>query len=122
VAKVLLVDDEVGLLAMTLRWLVEDKLEVVACHSVEAARTIMDAWRPDVLITDVRVAGSNGIYLAVLAAQRVPPVPAIVMSGFDDPVLKQEVRDLNGAFILKPLHRQHLVNEVRRALPDSSAS
>jgi len=64
--------------------------------------------------------GTNGIYLAVLAAQLAPPVPAIVMSGFDDPVLVKEASNLKARFLTKPLSRDQLLAAILS--PDDQSS
>jgi DNA-binding NtrC family response regulator len=110
--KVLVVDDDASVIAIVFRWLVDDGFDVVACHSVEAARRCFDAWLPDVLITDVRVDGTNGFFLAVIGSQRTPPVRTIVMSGFADPVLQLEAKKLNAPFLSKPLNRAQVLQAV----------
>jgi DNA-binding NtrC family response regulator len=111
--RVLVVDDDVSVLAMVMRWLSDAGLEAVTCQTVETARVCLDAWRPDVLVTDVRVDLTNGLHLVVLARQRVPPIKSIVMSGFDDPVLSNEARAEGASFLLKPLSREQLVGLIR---------
>ncbi len=108
VSKVLVVDDDVGVLSLIARWLSEAGIETVTCQTVETAKVCLESWSPDLLITDVRINGTNGIYLAVLASQRVPRVPSIVMSGFNDPVLAEEAKHLNAQFLNKPLSRDQL--------------
>ena len=109
---VLVVDDDVSVLAMVVRWLSDAGLESVTCQTVETARVCLEAWRPDVLVTDVRVNLTNGLHLVVLARHRVPTIKSIVMSGFDDPVLTEEARAQNASFLLKPLSRKQLLGAI----------
>jgi DNA-binding NtrC family response regulator len=109
---VLVVDDDVSMLAIVLRWLFEAGHEAVTCQTVETATVCLQSWAPDVLLTDVRVGGTNGIFLAVLANQRVPRPTSIVMSGYEDPVLANEARSENARFLLKPFSRDQLLEAV----------
>jgi YesN/AraC family two-component response regulator len=96
------------MVGITFRWLVDDGCEVVACHTVEAARVCLEPLKPDVLLTDVRLGKDNGFFLAVMASQKAPATRIIVMSGFDDPVLRLEAQKLNAEYLLKPLDRDRL--------------
>ncbi len=110
--KVLVVDDDVSVLAMILRWLSDAGLEAVTCQTVETGRVCLEAWRPDALVTDVRVNLTNGLHLVVLARQRLPTIKSIVMSGFNDPVLTEEARIQHASFLLKPLSRTQLLGAI----------
>jgi DNA-binding response OmpR family regulator len=71
----------------------------LCASTVEAAFAALAAGQPDLLISDVRLEGENGLQL--LAAPK--RIPAIVITGFADPGLEMEARDLGGDYFLKPL-------------------
>ena len=117
IKKVLVVDDEVPVLALVLRWLADSGFEVVACQTAEAGRACLESpWKPELLITDVRVAGANGLHLAV-RAQQLLGTPSIVMTGYNDPVLEKEAQSLKAPFLLKPVTRDQMAEAIRSVFP-----
>jgi len=81
---VLIVDDDAGVRALLERLLAEAGLEIATAAGVAEARQLAPAWRPDVLLADVRLADGSGIDLAVelLAAQ--PGLRVVRMTGSDE--------------------------------------
>jgi len=111
VRRVLIVDDDDQVLGLIERWVREAGLEPVACRTFEAARDCLAQHRPNVLLTDIRLDGMNGLYL-VLLAQRLPNVSSIVMTAFDDPGLHKEAEHLNARYLVKPVTRDELVAAI----------
>jgi DNA-binding response OmpR family regulator len=85
--------------------------EVVACRTFDDAREQLLTEAFEVLVTDVRLGAFNGIQLAVIARSQAPDMKIIVFSGFDDPVLKEEVASLGARFLLKPVTADMLLAE-----------
>lgn len=113
---VLIVDDDDQVLRLLSRWTRQAGLEPAAYQTLEAAETHLLAQPPDVLITDIRLDGWNGLYLVVLA-QAYPGVSSIVMTGYHDPVLLEEAVGLNAQFLLKPLTRRALLAAIANSGP-----
>ena len=90
--RLLIVDDDIGLLDAMKRSLKESVQTVVACDSFERARQKLKDQPFDALITDVRLGAFNGLQLAVMARDMYPKMRLIVFSGFDDPVLRRTPR------------------------------
>ena len=110
--RVLLVDDEPGLLDALRTALSRAGCEVVACRTFDDAREQLLTEDFDVLVTDVRLGAFNGIQLAVIARNRAPDMKIIVFSGFDDPVLKEEAAGLGAKYLLKPVTAEFLLEEI----------
>jgi DNA-binding NtrC family response regulator len=114
---VLVVDDDhatrVGLLALLTR----AGYRVHAAADYEEARRALQT-RPDLLVTDVRLRDFNGLQL-LLGSH--PFVPAIVISGFLDPVLEAEARGLGADFVLKPISPTDLLSLIARKLAKSTS-
>jgi DNA-binding response OmpR family regulator len=107
--RVLIVDDEPGLLdAMTTAFQRAGR-NVVGCRTFEAAREKLLAEEFHCLITDVRLGAFNGLQLAVIARNRTPDVAIIVFSGFDDPVLRDEALHLGARYLVKPVSAERLL-------------
>ena len=100
--RLLIVDDDIGLLDAMKRSLRESVQTVVACDSFERARqTLKDQF--DALITDVRLGAFNGLQLAVMARDMYPEMKLIVFSGFDDPVLRADAEQIGATYLVKPV-------------------
>ena len=67
---------------------------------------------PDLLITDIRLSGYNGLQLVF----RFPNLPAIVMTGYADPVLERDASQAGATYIRKPLNVNELLQLVREKL------
>jgi DNA-binding NtrC family response regulator len=73
---------------------------VLPCATFENARTTLTDGGVDSLIVDVRLGMFNGLQLVHLARQMHPTMRLIVMSGFDDPVLRAEAESAGATFLL----------------------
>ena len=114
--RVWLVDDDASI-----RWVLERAVRNAGMlpKAFEAAEPVLAALRsevPDVLITDVRMAGQSGIELLKLLHTGHPDLPVIVMTAHSDlgtAVLAYQ----SGAFeyLAKPFDIDHAVELVRRA-------
>ncbi|MCP8615905.1 response regulator transcription factor [Salirhabdus salicampi] len=70
---------------------------------------------PDIIITDIRMPEMNGIEFISLLRRKLPNIPVIVISGYDDftyarDALKLGVKD----YILKPVNRSELADTLYR--------
>ncbi len=101
--KLLIVDDDVGLLEAMQRALRDSLRTVVACDSFEKARQMLKDQSFDALITDVRLGAFNGLQLAVMARDLYPDMRLIVFSGFDDPVLRADAEQIGATYLVKPV-------------------
>ncbi len=122
-AKILVVDDEPALREIFAQW-----LKVLGCGDVrtasdgEAALAAIAARPIDLLVTDVRMPVMDGVALVRRLGTLGDTVPSIVfVSGFGD-VDNREMYDLGvEAFLAKPLHRENLVDCLKRAVDDREA-
>ena len=117
---ILIVDDDAGLGLFLANLLEHAGYDTAAICSVPHALEMMQQRAPDLLITDVRVAGRNGLSLLIMGPQ--PPVPAIVITGFVDETIEREARRLGAEFLLKPFDSQTLCAMVARRLGAAPSS
>ena len=114
--RVLVVDDEADM-----RWVLEGLFrdagfDVVTASDGTAALACLTETEPDVVLTDVRMPGTDGIALLHSCRQRDADLPVILLSAVEDletavGAMKQGAYD----YLAKPFDRAHLVGAVRRA-------
>lgn len=109
---VLLVDDDPAVLRMITSWLTFAGHQVIPCTTFESAKRALATETPDLLVTDVRLGAFNGLQLVVLAKVDHPQMRAIVLTGYDDPVLREEAAATGAAFLVKPIEAQQLLESV----------
>ena len=90
---VLLVDDDAAARTALTKLLWQFEYLCTAVASYEEARSVLREYTPDLLITDVRLGTHNGLHLIVNS----PKVPAIVITGFDDPMLRKEAERMGAS-------------------------
>ena len=99
-ARVLIVDDdEVYLEGM--KELLEDAGYVVdLAGSFDDGKQRLREHSPDLLIIDVRLGAFNGLQLISTGRVRIP---AIVVTGFDDTVLRADADGFGASYVVKPI-------------------
>jgi DNA-binding response OmpR family regulator len=110
--KALIADDDPAILQLIERWMRGSGYEVRTFANFGAARRGLDEWRPDVLIADVRLGDFNGLQLVIHARADNPSISAVVVSGFDDIVLRGECTAVGAAYLLKPLRLEALLEAI----------
>ena len=83
-AKILVVDDEITMIQITSELLRAEGHEVLSCSHLEAALGLLEAHKPELVITDVYLERSkpNGLTLLAKAKAMNPPPIVIVITGF----------------------------------------
>lgn len=114
---VVVVDDDVSCLVAVEQILQHWGLETRTFRTFDEARAYLSQARPSVVIVDVRLGNYNGLQLLHFSRQQSPDTLWLVVSGFDDPVLRSEATKLGAAFLTKPLDLQRL----RQYLPGAQA-
>ena len=117
--RVLIVDDDASTrvgLSELLETAGYDTCVVGTLH--EGLHALHD-YSPDVLIADIRLGSFNGLYLLIVAPQHVP---AIIMTGFDDPLLEADAQKHGAEYVLKPVDPPLLLRLVQRCLSERHGS
>jgi len=108
----MLVEDDAAL-AEALRWALSVAgFDLRVCNSAEQALAEVDTSRPHRLITDLRLPGADGLYLADEIAQRTKrPVPTLLISAQADPGIARRVaRRDHVTFAAKPVSVDRIVS------------
>ena len=112
-SKVLIVDDDKTTREGLAEFLEEAGYEAVAVGTFEDATRILRTTPPDLLIADVRLGPFNGLQLVISTPQ---PIPAIIITGFADPVLEADARRRGADYVLKPVSPARLLDLVAQKL------
>jgi hypothetical protein len=118
---VLLVEDDEVVRRSIGRILEEEGFEVASMPDGEAALLFASARRPDVVLTDVSMAGLGGRETAEGIHARHPGVPVVFMSGYtDDAPVGFTFDDAWTAFLQKPFSSTELIEALQAALSSGS--
>jgi len=113
--KILIVDDDEPTRAGLAMLFADAGFETVTAGTVPTAIKLLSDEQPDLLLVDIRLDQYNGLHLV---AMRKEPIPAVVLTGFDDPAIEADARRLGAEFLLKPVAPSILIALVKRLLSD----
>ncbi len=72
--------------------------------------------RPDIIITDIKMPGMDGLKMGQSIREFMPDVKIIILTGYDDFKLAREAINMNAdAYILKPVEEEELLEVVKKA-------
>jgi two-component system response regulator GlrR len=116
-STILIVDDDPTLLRLLRMLLQQEGYRVVAAESAERALALLQTERPQLLITDLRMGGMDGLALFEAVRLSCPLLPVIILTAHGTiPDAVQATRKGVFGFLTKPYEAGALLEEVRRAL------
>src|SRR5205807_1677792 len=72
----------------------------------------LKSHHPEVVIVDVRLGEFNGLQLALMARRCRPEARIVVISGWDDPVLKNHAAECGAVYLVKPFTSSELLAAI----------
>jgi CheY-like chemotaxis protein len=115
--QVLVVDDEPDMLVNVARILRRGHYECVTAASGEEAMTLFQRRRPDLILTDLRMSGMDGLALLRAVRQHASSVPVVIVTAYASEATAQEALAAGAsAFLPKPFTGAQLLEVVRTAL------
>jgi len=114
--KVLLVDDDQGLLKVLAIRLRHEGYHVEATDNGRSALAALPSFRPHVVVTDMRMNGMDGLALFDAIRAREPTTPVIVLTAHGSiPDAVEATQRGVFAYLTKPFDRQELVSTIDQA-------
>ncbi len=114
--KILLADDEEGLRKVLTIYLQDAGYDVITADDGEKAALLADTASPDIVLTDIRMPGMDGISLLKHIKENTPDIEVIMITGHGDYKLAIESLKLNAVdFISKPIDNDVLDIALGRA-------
>jgi len=116
-ATILVVDDEPDMLDNVARIL---RRGAYACCTVANGRealALIGRHHPDLILTDLRMPGMDGLALLRAIKQLSPPTPVVIFTAYTSEANAQEALAAGAAaFLAKPFSGAQLLQTVRQAL------
>jgi len=120
--KILIVDDDARIRESLSRVLSSEGTQVYATETAEKALAVLGESRPDLVISDVRMPGMDGLELLRLLKERTPDVDVALMTAYDDlPTAAAAMREGAADFLVKPLDLHQLRTVVDKIFADRRA-
>ncbi len=116
-ARLLVVDDDPGLLRLLTIRLRAENYDVEAVESASSALAALARVRPDLVLTDLRMDQMDGIGLLKEIQTRAPGLRVIILTAHGTiPDAVQATQSGAFAFLTKPVDKQELLDQVQKAL------
>ena len=115
--KVWIVDDDQSIRWVLERALIKEQLEPISFENAQDLLQRLGTDRPDVIISDIRMPGLDGLALLEEIKHKTPDVPVIIMTAFPD--LGRVVSSFQGGayeYLPKPFDIDELLSLVKRAM------
>jgi two-component system response regulator GlrR len=121
--RILLVDDDPGLLRLLSIRLRAEQYEVEAVGSAAEALAVLPCFRPDLVVTDLRMDQMDGIDLLKEIQRQRPGLCVLLLTAHGTiPDAVEATQSGAFGFLTKPIDKQQLLDYVERAMKFSGLS
>ena len=115
--KLLVVDDEPEICDFLKSFFEDRDFEVHTALSGEDALREAEAFRPQVMLLDIKMAGIDGLSVLKKVKQRLPRTKVIIVTALETTDKIEEAMRLGADnYITKPLSLEYLENDVREKI------
>ena len=121
--KVLVVDDDPVVGRSFDRVLSGKGYAVITAGSAAEALKKLDTENYDVVFTDIKMPGMNGLEMAEQVRQQRPWLPVVIVTGYGSPgnEARAEAAGVSG-FLRKPLSPEMIESSAEKAISETSAT
>ncbi len=115
--RVLVVEDDAALRKMLVEEFDDAGMKVNQAADADSGWRLVQNWKPDLVVSDLRLPGADGLWLLGRARDLSPPPGFIIMTAFGSvPQAVEALKEGADDFLTKPLDLDHLLLTVRRTL------
>jgi DNA-binding response OmpR family regulator len=114
--RILVLDDDEHALAGLVELLRDAGHSVTGAATYDAAKRLLSVGSYDLLIADVRLRGFNGIDLVRQTNRDYPEMAAIIITGYDEPMMELEAGRYGARFVRKPIQPLSFLQVVSESL------
>jgi DNA-binding response OmpR family regulator len=114
--RILVLDDDEHALEGFVELLRDADYHVTGASTFEGAKRLLSIEPFDLLITDVRLRGFNGLHLVMQVRSEHPETEVIIISGYDEPLIELEASRHNALFVRKPVMPAEFLKTVASCL------
>ncbi|OGR82696.1 MAG: hypothetical protein A2901_08270 [Elusimicrobia bacterium RIFCSPLOWO2_01_FULL_54_10] len=120
--RVLVVDDDIGILAL-LRAILKKDFEVTEARTADSALEMLEHEAVDLVISDMKMPGMSGLEFLHEVREWDMELPVIFVSGRDGGKSKDTAAGTDAsAFIQKPFKKETLLKTVRQVLSNGHSA
>jgi DNA-binding NtrC family response regulator len=115
--KILVVEDDDALSKLLVEEFEDAGLLVRSAPDADSAWSLVQRWAPDLVVSDLRLPGADGLWLLSRVREMALPPGFLVMTAFGTvPQAVEALKQGADDFLTKPLDLDHLILCVRRTL------
>ena len=115
--KLLIVDDEAGIVEEVKSFFEEEGYEVHTADTGKEGIEALERHRPDLILEDMKLPDMSGLNVLRICKSDYPNTKVIVNTGYVDQVMIDEAEKLGrDSFLQKPFDLELLRNEIDRLL------
>jgi len=117
--KILIVDDEKIICGILSRLIMEQGIETLVANDAETALRIIQIESPEVVLSDIRMSGMDGMELLTKTKELDPDLPFVLITGYAD--IPGAVLAMKGGahdYLSKPFDHLEVIRVVHRALAE----
>jgi two-component system response regulator (stage 0 sporulation protein F) len=113
--KILIVDDEVGIIQEIKEFLEEEGYEVHTADTAKAGMKLIEEICPDVTLIDIKLPDASGNEVLRFCKEKSPKTKTVIVTGYVDQHVMDEAESLGrDAFLQKPFNLEKIINEIQR--------
>ena len=116
--RVLVLEDDDAALEGIVEMLRDAGYRVTGAATYEGAKRLIALDSYDLLITDVRLRGFNGLHLIRQTYRDHPEMGLIIITGYDEPMIEVEAGRYGAEFVRKPIKPAEFLETVARSVAD----
>lgn len=114
--RILVLDDDPNALSGMVDILRDAGYVVTGAATYDAAKRLLALGSYDLLITDIRLRGFNGLNLVRQSSSEYPDMAIMIITGYDEPMMEIEAARYRAAFVRKPFDPDVFLKEVAGSL------